>query len=423
MSVAFDRACAEVEAALAGPVREDIVSAAWSSTLGRALARLRQQFRRHVLTTGAREFDLSAIVDDYDRRTRVEGLHALHDWDGKSETVNEDSVPVDVLSYIIEQRGEESCDRIVLATILDYYLLYVLALFSLRIWDDGQPDRNLDRLGQLLELLQGPRGSGQLFAADAETLILIATSHFELEERGYDLLLTRVKTLNRAHQARVALGHAVTMGCHLRFGFEATYARDTVIMRNDNVADYPWLCFAVATLMREYAAMDEAGAEGDDREAIVEGLLHGLSPDARAFVGAPPASLASCEVERAEFADLFQRHREVLLPQFERYRPTEQTYSPLSLFFNFSHNLLKGMVVDALLRGEPWRLTLNDLLTSRTQRGVKSPVKEELTRTVMAYARSSPDKIRGRLMPVIVYDPQAGRQAFSVTMRKLRQGE
>jgi hypothetical protein len=423
VSVAFDRACAEVEAILAGPVREDIVSAAWSSTLGRALARLRQQFRQHVLSTGARQFDLSEIVPDYDRRTRSEGLHALHDWDGKADAVNEDSIAVDVLSYIIDQRGEDPCNRSVLAMVLDYYLLYVLALVSLRIWDDGHADGNLDRLGQLLDLLQGPRGSGQLFAADGATLILVATSHFELDERGYDLLLSRVRTLGRVHQARVALGHAVSMGCHLRFGFEATYARDTAVMRNDNVADYPWLCFSVATLMREYAAMHEAGTAGDDREAVVEGLLNGLSADARAFVGAPPSSLSSCEAERADFARMFQRHREALLLHFEQYRPSEQVYSPLSLFFNFSHNVLKGMVVDALLRGEPWRLTLNDLLTATSRRGVDAQTKEELARTVMGYARSSPDRIRGRLMPVIVYDPQAGRQAFTVTLRKLRQIE
>jgi hypothetical protein len=39
----------------------------------------------------------------------------------------------------------------------------------------------------------------------------------------------------------------------------------------------------------------------------------------------------------------------------------------------------------------------------------------------MAYARANPHKIRGRLTPVIVYDPQAGRQAFAVTMRKLKE--
>ena len=111
--------------------------------------------------------------------------------------------------------------------------------------------------------------------------MLIATSHFEAVERGYDRLLRRVKTLNRAHRTQVAVGHASSMGCHLRFGFEATYARDTLQMRDDNVADYPWLCFALLTVIREYARMaaGEAGPVG--REALVEAILNGLSADGR----------------------------------------------------------------------------------------------------------------------------------------------
>jgi hypothetical protein len=78
--------------------------------------------------------------------------------------------------------------------------------------------------------------------------------------------------------------------------------------------------------------------------------------------------------------------------------------------------------VDALLAGEPWALTINDLATGIEHEGAaNAQAKEMLARTLMAYARANPHKIRGRLMPVIVYDPQAGRQAFSVTMRKLKE--
>jgi hypothetical protein len=38
----------------------------------------------------------------------------------------------------------------------------------------------------------------------------------------------------------------------------------------------------------------------------------------------------------------------------------------------------------------------------------------------MDYARANPQTIRGRLMPVIVYDPGKGRQAFGVALKKLR---
>ena len=48
-------------------------------------------------------------------------------------------------------------------------------------------------------------------------------------------------------------------------------------------------------------------------------------------------------------------------------------------------------------------------------------MKEMLANTLMTYARLNPDRIRGRLMPVIVYDPGAGRQAFGTTMRRIKE--
>ena len=84
--------------------------------------------------------------------------------------------------------------------------------------------------------------------------MLIGTSHFEPEEWGYGKLLARVRTLNERHQFEIGLGHAASMGCHLRFGFEAQCGRDTLALRDDNIADYPWLCFALAAVMKEYCA-------------------------------------------------------------------------------------------------------------------------------------------------------------------------
>ena len=115
---------------------------------------------------------------------------------------------------------------------------------------------------------------------------------------------------------------------------------------------------------------------------------------------------------------MFRQYRDDLLAEFERLRPDDRIYSPLSFFFNFSHNVLKGTIVDALLRGRAWDLSFNDLLTGL---GPKDESKAALARTLMGYARTSPDRIRGRLMPVIVFDPDAGREAFRIAMRKLRE--
>jgi hypothetical protein len=418
----FDRACALVESALGERTRQDIVTdMSQAANLRAALLRLRDAMRANVWKSGTRRINLKRTIEKYDSRTRHDGFHVLHDWDGRADQVSENTIPIDVLDYLARARGAGPADTNVLAILLDYYFLHVLALLSLRVWDEGNADDNLDRLNQLLQHLQGPNGSGQRFADNAETLILIATSHFEIQEQGYGRLLERVRALNRAHRTNVAVTHAASMGSHLRFGFEATYGRDTGRMREDNIADYPWLCFALAALIEEYARMQDEEIGGTARDTVVEALLNGLSADARAFAGGPPALGSPYEAERLEFQARFCQHRHDLLQQFERYRPSAQTYSPLSFFFNFSHNVLKGIVVDALLRANPWSLTLNDLLTGMARDEPDPESRETLARTLMGYARASPDRIGGRLMPVIVYDPWAGRRAFMVAMRKLKE--
>jgi hypothetical protein len=437
----FSEACALIERALAGSTRQHLVSElARSRPFAKSLARLREHLRVNAF---------EPFLAPFDHRTRQEGFHVLHDWDGKADRVNAETIPVDVLDYVARLRGADAPQAPALAVLLDYYYFHVLQLLALRVWDEGDADGNLDRLNDLLDLLQGGGGSGQPFVGNAATLILIATSHFEVVERGYDRLLRRVRTLNHAHQVNVAIGHASSMGCHLRFGFEATYGRDTLQMREDNVADYPWLCFALTTVMREYVRLRDAGVDAAGRAPVVEALVNGLSADARAFLGVAPPSLASADAERAEFRDRFVACRDDLVGEFERCRPVEGVYSPLSFFFNFSHNVLKGIVVDALLRGQPWDVSFNDMLTaitvrlkpdtsddrgavgetanhapvvsgfSRTVDGDARADREQLARTLMEYARANPDRIGGRLMPVIVYDPRAGHRAFRVMMEKL----
>ncbi len=415
--VSFETACALTQSILSGHHRRTIAATmADAPTLNAALRQLRESLTANAFDVDGRRVSLDRIVRTYDRDTRAEGFHVLHDWDGKSDRVNENSIPVDVLDYLIRQRGGDTPEATIVAVLIDYYFVHILELLALRAWDEGDADANLDRVGTLLALLQSADGSGQSFVNSVETLILLATSHFELHERGYALLLERVRTLNVVHRRLVALGHAASMGSHLRFGFEASYARDTIFMRDDNVADYPWLCFALVTIMRELDSTQQPAPSTQ----LVESLLNGLSADARAFIGEPPASLSTVEHERSEFRDRFLASRDVLLAAFEPFRPSEQEYSPLSFFFNFAHNVRKGTVVDALLRRDPWRISFDDLLTSLPYGDARNPQKQQLATTLMNYARLNPDRIRGQLMPVIVYDPAAGRQAFGTTLRRLK---
>ena len=379
--VSFGSACAGLQTILGGPVRAQVLA-------GQRLEALRDAFRSNSFPA----VSLQRIVNRIDARTRDDGFHVLHDWDGKADRLNEDTIPVEVANYAIEHCGSGPSEKTVLAILLDYYFFYVLALLALRAWDEGDANENLDRVSRLLAALQGPSGSGQRFVDDAETLILVAIAHFEPDVRAYDRLLEKIKALNQAHRTNLALAHSAILASHLRFGFEATYGRDILEMRKDNAPDYPWLLAALGTLMDAYARMAEDGVHGDFRDRIAEGLLNGLTPDPRAFVGNPPASLAALEEERSRFCELFQKHRHALLEELERHRPSEEAYSPVSFFFNFPHNLLKGVVIDALLRGEPWKLSLNALLTGLPRGGAES---ESKTRP-----REDDDGIRSTRAPI-----------------------
>ena len=421
MEMTFEQACGLVGAALHGPVRREIVDGLSGKTLGASLLALRDAMRANRFRASGQQVFLDRVISSFDGRTRAEGFHILHDWDGVSQQSNPDIIAIDVLHFVADQRGAEPASAVELAILLDYYFMHVLALLTLRIWEDGDPDENLERINALVAELQGPNGSGQQFAADAETLMLIGTSHYEPEEWGYARLLAKVRTLDERHQFRIGLGHASSMGCHLRFGFEAQCGRDTLALRDDNIADYPWLCFALAAVMREYSRLADAGIETRDRAVIEEALLNGLTADARAFIGVPPPSLSDSEADRVRLVDGFTRHKPALLEAFQRYRPSDERYSPISFFFNFSHNVVKGTVVDALLWGEAWDVSMNDLLSGVPRAGLEDGSQQLLATTLMAYARSNPDRIRGKLMPVIVYDPQAGRRAYTVAMEKLSQ--
>jgi hypothetical protein len=417
----LDRACHELAEFVRGRARADLVDEAMRDrSLAHALARLRAGMRSHDWSTRHWQVDLGPAVKALDQASRQDGLHVLHDWDGKAAQVTPNSIAVDVVDFVSARRGSDPPDRSTLAIALDYYLLYVLALLATRAWDTGDPAGHMDRVTALVADLQGQNGSGQRFADDAETLLLVATSHFEPDERGYAQLLARARALPPPHRLRMALTHAQAMGSHLRFGYEVTYARDFQAMRDDNGADYPWLVFGLSWLMDEYARMAEAGVTGEARDRIAEAIVNGLTPDPLAILETPPPSLAAHRNEYERFLTLFDRHLSDLVATFEVLRPRDRGYSPIALFYNFSQNALKGIVVDALLRGEPWPFGLNDLLTGVPTDAPQQARKAELARTLMTWARAHPDRIGGRLAPVIVYDHVVGRQTFGAALRAIR---
>src|SRR5690349_23164076 len=270
-------ACAQLESLLDSPLRRDVATvAAKQSTMGRGIDYLAERMRSHTWGAGGRDFNLAATIDGLDLATRAEGLHVLHDWNGKEDRVTDDSIAVDALQFAAEHIGDRPANAEALAVAIDYYFLYLLALIAMRSWDDAEPGANLDRVTALLGHLQGPCGSGQRMANDAETLLLIATSHFEPSEAGYDRRLAPARALPRKNRLAMALTHAQAMGGHLRFGYEVTYGKDFKAMRDDNGADYPWLLFGLSEVMEEWDRRNDTNDANDTNDTkldLVEALI------------------------------------------------------------------------------------------------------------------------------------------------------
>ncbi|HEY7819151.1 MAG TPA: hypothetical protein VIG29_13080, partial [Vicinamibacteria bacterium] len=199
MSATFSSTCELVETILAGPARSRILAeASKPKEFRRRLQFLYDAFRDHAFPGLSLESAVSAL----DARTRADGFHVLHDWDGMRDQLNEETIPMEVARFAMEKGAPSSSDATVLALLVDYYFLYLLALLALRSWQEGDPSQNLERVTALLALLQGPEGSGHRFVDHAETLLLVAISHFEPDIRAYQRLLQKVKTLDDVHKIR-----------------------------------------------------------------------------------------------------------------------------------------------------------------------------------------------------------------------------
>jgi hypothetical protein len=312
-------------------------------------------------------------------------------------------------------------DRVTLAIMLDYYVLHVLALCAMRAWDTSEPGETLDRISDLVRVLQGVDGSGHHFVDDAETLLIYALSQFHPEEQAYDRIIDKVVLLSDAHQMAFASVSASVLSAHLRWGFWLMYDRDPVRMRRDNVGDYPWLLNSVLTLLRGYVRSIEAAEAPAERAGVTQALLQGLAADPWAFTGSPPPALAEFDAEYAELISLLEQHLPTLLDELELQKPDKKVYAPLALHFNFPHNTLVAIVTLALLEGRPQTLSLNQLFVPEIE-DLREETQEGLARTLMAFSRGSPDRLGYRGAMLVAYDPLSGLRSFSMTTDTLRRG-
>jgi hypothetical protein len=355
---------------------------------------------------------LASAVQSLDHRTKKEGFHVLESWDYRAHCFARDIVPVLMLDRCVAG-GVQPQHRIetALSILLDQYFLSVLGLIAVRAWDDGDPDGILDRVTALLTRFDQPDCGRHSFIEDAETLLLVAVSHYHPEEVAYDVLLERVRAVSDHRRLRLALVCAPVFGSHFRWGLRFMYRRDVGLLRDDNVVDYPWLLYSMRTLLDAYSRTGPT----HDRETIVEGLLNGLSVDPWAFTGATPPCLHAHKADHEAVRATLLACRENLVQEFERHRPALGEYTPLGLEVNFLCNALAAMVDTAVADYAP-HPSLNALL-GRPATGAGVDALEPYARTLTNYARE-----RGGAgdAGLIVYDPHDAQHGISMAQQVLR---
>ena len=181
--MSFASVCDTLEEALGGSFRADVVQQLSSSpTLGAALARLREAMRTDIWSFGDARLTLALAVREYDRQTRSEGFHALHDWDGVAAHVNPETITVDVLDYIAGQRWYASKGTPVRRAKLSDHLM----------WEEGE-----DAWLIALIDLEGPEEPARYFVA------LAMVWEEQEEERARNLAGTAVARVRQ--QANVGV--------------------------------------------------------------------------------------------------------------------------------------------------------------------------------------------------------------------------
>ena len=354
------------------------------------------------------------MVRDLDKRTRVDGFHALQSWDYRAHRFVDEPTAILMLNRVASRGESAVAEQTVLSTLLNQYFLWILGLVALRAWDDGDPNENLNRVTHLLGLLKDSPDGAPVFVENAELLTLLATSQYHPVETAYSNLLDRVRSLNEAHRAQVARYSAATLGGHLRWGFRFMYRQDYWRMRDDNAVDYPWLLFAVETLLEQYCEAVQRGASDGDVAVIAGALVNGLSADPWILVDdkSLPAELHGAWRQRV--CERIGQCSQNLLTHVAARRPDLKTYSPLSFDCNFLHNAVVAMIENATTEGSS-DASLDSLLTSVD--GEARPVLGS-ARRLARYAACTAQAVGGPSL--IVYDSFNGSKCFDIALDALR---
>ena len=284
-------------------------------------------------------------------------------------------------------------------TLFNLYVLRLLALLSMRVWDAG-PAGAGDRLsrvqGVLDELWRTTPADQPVLVRDARWLFALAQSpttdelwaYFEIAERIAETLSAEDRIEIHKAGVRMAGGHLRSQLRHRSTQKGVPIDEHSLVLstRNSNALDLALLTQGLVPLLEAY---ERAWQRGDSpkRLDLAAAIYQGISPDPELFVNRldllGPYSMIEhlfTTTDRdghAIYTPVGRRHvqllqgYEALIGRLSKplhddcphFNPVDGAYSPYGLLYGFSSNLLEHMALKTLTPDAVTHFSLEDVFT------------------------------------------------------------
>lgn len=284
-------------------------------------------------------------------------------------------------------------------TLFNLYLLRLLALMTLRLWDegmDGVPAR-LTQLQSLLDALcQGSPDDQPRLVKDIRWLPAVAMSPTTDALSGYFEVAEKIAlSFNQDDLVEAQRAWVLTGAGHLRSQLRTLSVRREVpiddlalvlITRMSNALDVTLLMEGLVVLLAAYERALHSGEE-QQRRILAAAICQGISPDPLLFLERLDLLLPYTMIEYLfittddagqgaythmgerhlrlleEYKALLPRVVQALLDDSVHSRPVEGQYSPYGALYGFSSNLVELIAFKSLQRDAMLHFSLEDVFT------------------------------------------------------------
>ena len=284
-------------------------------------------------------------------------------------------------------------------TLFNLYVLRLLALLSMRVWDAG-PAGAGDRLsrvqGVLDELWRTAPADQPVLVRDARWLFALAQSpttdelwaYFEVAQRIAETLSAEDRIEIHKAGVRMAGGHLRSQLRHRSTQKGVPIDEHSLVLstRNSNALDLALLTQGLVALLEAYERAWQRG-DSQKRLELAAAICQGVSPDPELFLNRVDLLGPYSMIEHlftttdrdghAIYTPMGRRHiqlvqaYEALIGRLSKplhddcphFNPVDGAYSPYGLLYGFSSNLLEHMALKTLTPDAVTHFSLEDVFT------------------------------------------------------------